>query len=80
MSIRIELKKGFRHAEVAEWMNKHIGPIKEDVTWFWSVGDFYEEPSPYYPNLTLQKVKPEGVRIWKTDSKFIPFAILKWGS
>jgi hypothetical protein len=76
--MRIELAKNFCHSEVAKWMNEHIGPMEENITWFWSHGDYYEEPSPYYKNGVLQKLKPEGVNIWKDcPEQFL--AALKWG-
>ena len=64
--MRIELKKGFNRKEVCDWMNKHIGPIEENVTWFWSCGEIYKQESPYYKGLIEDKVRPEGVEIWKT--------------
>lgn len=76
--MRIELRENFSHKEVAEWMNKHIGPIEEDVTWFWSTGEVYKQESPYYPGLIEEKVRPEGIRIWKNDPKLLTMAALKW--
>jgi len=76
--MRIELRKNFSHREVADWMNKHIGPIEEDVTWFWSAGEVYKQESPYYPGLMEDKVRPDGIRIWKNDSGLVTMAVLKW--
>jgi hypothetical protein len=59
-------------------MNKHIGPIEEDVTWFWSAGEVYRQESPYYPGLMEEKVRPDGIRIWKNDSSLVTMAVLKW--
>lgn len=76
--MRIELRKNFSHREVADWMNKHIGPIEEDVTWFWSAGEVYKQESPYHPGLMEEKVRPDGIRIWKNDSSLATMAVLKW--
>ena len=65
MAIRIELPEGFRHYEVAEWLNEYVGPIEEEVTWFWSHGEITMVESKYYPGVMDTHVAPEGVMIWK---------------
>jgi hypothetical protein len=41
--MRIQLSKNFNFIEVAEWMEKYIGPVEEGVTWFWSTNDDLHE-------------------------------------
>lgn len=81
MSIRFELKEGFRYNEVGKWMVERFGhPCDEGEhkTWFWSHGECYTAPSPHYPGLMETREKPEGIRIWK-DGPAVTEAILKWG-
>ena len=75
--MRFELKKGYSLKEVGEWMNHHIGPYEEGVTWFWSAGEVFKEMNQY--GQWVEKAKPEGIKIWKDCSATI-MAILRWGA
>ena len=74
--MRFELKKGFRRQQVGEWMNHHIGPYEDGVTWFWSAGECSVEYQS--DGSSKEVVFPEGVNIWKDDPRAVTMAILRW--
>jgi|LakMenE18May11ns_1017448.scaffolds.fasta_scaffold9900072_5 hypothetical protein len=58
--MRIQLSKNFNYIEVAEWMEKYIGPVEEGVTWFWSTNDDLHEGIKLYkdcPEATMAMLK-----------------------
>jgi len=70
MSVRFNIKDDYKaQHEIALWMNKHIGLIEEDKTWFWDTEQDSEEH--------VGRCR-EGIRIWK-DVPAVSFAIIKWG-